>query len=240
MRPKPGAILLLVGCLLFVPTVVHAQATLAGVVRDNTGAVLPGVTVEASSSALIEKTRTAVTDGTGQYRITELPPGVYTLVFTLSGFSVVRREGVEVRGSGVVPVNAELRVGALEETITVTGESPLVDTQTTRREVVINQDILSTLPVTRSYGTLLAAIPGIMTNNTSMGAMVTPFMTFFTANGGRANEGRMMIDGLPVAASFNGGGVSTFIYDVATAEEMQVLVSGGLGEAEAGGPIVNL
>lgn len=240
MRPKPGAILFLVGCLLFVPTVVHAQATLAGVVRDNTGAVLPGVTVEASSPALIEKTRTAVTDGTGQYRITELPPGVYTLVFTLSGFSVVRREGVEVRGSGVVPVNAELRVGALEETITVTGESPLVDTQTTRREVVINQDILSTLPVTRSYGTLLAAIPGIMTNNTSTGAMITPFMTFFTANGGRANEGRMMIDGLPVAASFNGGGVSTFIYDVATAEEMQVLVSGGLGEAEAGGPIVNL
>ena len=143
-----------------VPALAHAQAALAGVVRDNTGAVLPGVTVEATSLALIEKSRTAVTDGTGQYRITELPPGTYTMTFTLSGFSVVKREDVEVRGSGVIPINAELRVGALQETITVTGESPLVDTQTTRRETVITSETLATLPVTRSYGTLLAAIPG--------------------------------------------------------------------------------
>jgi hypothetical protein len=227
-------------CLLLTPAIVHAQATLAGVVRDNTGAVLPGVTVEATSAVLIEKARTAVTDGSGQYRITELPPGTYAVTFTLSGFSVVRREAVEVRGSGVTPINVELRVGALQETVTVTGESPLVDTQTTRRETVLTAETVSVLPATRSYGALLSAVPGLMTNNTSLGAMTNPFMTMFTANGGRANEGRMMIDGLPVAASFNGGGVSTFIYDVANTEEMQILVSGGLGEAEAGGPVVNL
>jgi hypothetical protein len=238
-RPR-GVVVLGFACLLLFPALAHAQATLAGVVRDGTGAVLPGVTVEATSLVLIERARVAVTDNTGQYRITELPPGTYTLTFTLTGFSVVKRADVEVRGSGVVPVNADMRVGALQETITVTGESPLVDTQSTRRETVITADVIATLPVTRSYGTLLAAIPGIVTDNASRGAMTDPFMTFFTSNGGRGNEGRMLIDGMPVAASFNGGGVSTFIYDVANAQEMQVLVSGGLGESEAGGPTVNL
>jgi len=240
MRRLRGALFLVIGYVLLFPALAHAQASLAGVVRDNTGAVLPGVTVEATSQVLIEKSRTAVTDGTGQYRITELPPGTYTLTFTLAGFNVAKREDIEVRGSGVVPISVDLRVGALEETVTVTGESPLVDTQTTRRETVITSEVLSTLPVTRSYGTLLAAIPGIVTDNASRGAMTDPFMTFFTSNGGRGNEGRMLIDGMPVAASFNGGGVSTLIYDVANAQEMQVLVSGGLGESEAGGPTVNL
>jgi hypothetical protein len=240
MERLRGASGLLVGILLLCPVLAQAQASLTGVIRDNSGAVLPGVTVEATSPVLIERARTAVSDGSGQYRITELLPGTYSLSFTLSGFSVVKRDGVEVRGSGVVPINADMRIGAIEETITVTGESPTVDTQTTRREMVINAETLATLPVTRSYGTLLAAIPGIVTDNTSRGAMTEPFMTFFSANGGRANEGRMLINGMPVAASFNGGGVSTFIYDVANTEEMQVLVSGGLGEAEAGGPSVNL
>jgi len=223
-----------------VPAVAHAQATLAGVVRDTSGAVLPGVTVEASSPVLIEKVRTAVSDGTGQYRITDLPPGAYSVSFSLAGFNTVDRPGVQVSGTGVIPINAEMRVGAIQETITVTGETPLVDTQSTRRETVLNADIIAALPATRSYGALLSAVPGLMTSNSSLGAMATPDMTFFTAHGGRANEGRVLIEGMPVAASFNGGGVSTFTYDVANADEMQVLVSGGLGEAEAGGPTMNL
>src|SRR4029434_10146140 len=120
---------------------------------------LPGATVEASSSALIEKTRTAISDGTGQYRITDLPPGTYNLTFTLAGVNAVQRQGVQLTGSGVIPINAELRVGALQETITVTGETPIVDTQSTRREMVISAESLATLPVTRSYGTLLGAPP---------------------------------------------------------------------------------
>jgi hypothetical protein len=226
--------------VLFLPSSGYAQATLTGVVRDASGGVLPGVTVEAASRVLIEKARTAVTDNTGQYRLTELPPGTYTMTFTLSGFSVIKRENVEVSGSGVIPINAELRVGAIAETITVTGETPVVDTQTTRRQAVLSSDIINTLPATRSYGALLTAIPGVQVGLGNMSAMTVPNMTFFTANGGRANEGRMMIDGLNVAASFNGGGVSTFIYDVANTQEMQVLVSGALGEAENGGPQVNL
>src|SRR5688572_22652627 len=226
--------------LLLLPAAANAQATLTGVVRDNSGAVLPGVTIEATSPALIEKSRTAISDGTGQYRITELPPGIYVLTFTLSGFSVVRRGDIEVRGSGVIPINADLRLGALQETITVTGESPLVDTQSTRREMVLTSDTINSLPATRSYGALLNAIPGLSTNTGSTSAMATPDMTFFTANGGRQNGGQVQIDGMPVAASFNGGGVSTFTYDIANAAEMQVLVSGGLGEAENGEPRINL
>ena len=232
--------LCVLACGVLLPSLAYSQTTLAGVVRDTSGAVLPGATVEAGGPALIERARSAVSDGSGQYRITDLPPGTYSVTFSLSGFTRVVREGVVLSGSGVTTINADLRVGALEETITVTGETPVVDVQSTRREMVITAETLATAPVTRTYGALLAAIPGITTDNTSRGALTEPFMTFFTANGGRANEGRMLINGMPVAASFNGGGVSTFIYDVANTEEMQVLVSGGLGESEAGGPSVNL
>src|SRR4029434_10003434 len=96
--------------ILLLPTLVFAQATIAGVVRDPSAAVLPGVTVEASSAALIEKTRTVVSDGTGQYRITDLPPGSYVLTFSLAGFASVKREGLVVSGSGVIAVNVDLRV----------------------------------------------------------------------------------------------------------------------------------
>ena len=137
MRRLPRAFLLL-GCFMLAPALARAQATLAGVVRDTSGAVLPGVTVETSSPVLIEKVRTAVSDGTGQYRFTDLPPGGYVVTFKLAGFGTVRREGVELTGSGVIPINVEMRVGTIAETVTVTGESPVVDTQTTRRETVLS------------------------------------------------------------------------------------------------------
>ena len=113
-------------CLALTPTLAHAQSVITGVVKDTSGAVLPGVTVEAASPALIEKVRTATTDDTGQYRIIDLRPGVYTATFTLTGFSTVKREQLELPADFVSTVNAELRVGTLEETVTVTGESPIV------------------------------------------------------------------------------------------------------------------
>jgi carboxypeptidase family protein len=113
--------------------------------------VLPGVTIEASSDVLIEKVRSAVTDGTGQYRLTELPPGSYTVTFALAGFSTVQRQGVAVTGVGVITINADLRVGALQETITVTGETPIVDVQSSRRGQVLSDDVVKALPATRGY-----------------------------------------------------------------------------------------
>ena len=230
--------------ILLVPSIVFAQATIAGVVRDASAAVLPGVTVEASSPVLIEKTRTVVSDGTGQYRITDLPPGTYVLTFSLSGFSTVKREGLAVSGSGVIPVNVDLRVGGLQETVTVSGEAPVVDTQSVRREVVLNAETLNTLPATRGYGSALAAVPALNIGGVAGAgaatAPTTPSMMFFTAHGGASGEGRLMTNGLTVAAPFGGGGVSDVTYDIANAEEMQVLISGGLGESETGGPMINI
>ena len=104
-------------CVTLLPAIAHAQASLAGVVRDSSGAVLPGVTVEAASGVLIETVRTSVTDGTGQYRIPELPAGTYTVTFTLPGFSTIQRQEVAVGGVGVITINADMRVGSLQETI---------------------------------------------------------------------------------------------------------------------------
>ena len=114
--------------LLLIPRFALAQATIAGVVRDASSAVLPGVRVDVSSPVLIDKTRTVTTDTTGQYRITDLPPGSYSMTFSLGGFSSVTQEGLVVSGSGVIPVNAQLRMGTLQETVTVTAHSPIVDT----------------------------------------------------------------------------------------------------------------
>jgi hypothetical protein len=147
------------------PSVVWAQATIAGVVKDPSGAVLPGVTVDISSPALIEKTRTAITDGTGQYRVVELRPGTYSVTFTLTGFSTVKREGVEISGAGVFTINADLRVGAVTETITVTAETPVVDVQSSRRQAVLSNEVLSSLPSVRGYGSLLNAIPAMQGGN---------------------------------------------------------------------------
>src|SRR4026208_977629 len=124
------------GAFLALPAIARAQSAFTGVVKDASGAVLPGVTVEASSAVLIEKTRSVVTDPTGQYRIVDLRPGTYVATFTLQGFSVVKREGIELTGDFVATVNSDLRVGNLEETITVTGESPIVDVQSARVQTV--------------------------------------------------------------------------------------------------------
>ena len=238
MRGLSKAVLTLAAAVLLLPSLAFAQGTLTGTVRDQSGAVLPGVTVEAASPALIEKVRTAVTDSAGQYRITGLNPGIYSLTFTITGFNVVKREGIELGGTATLTVPIEMRVGALEETITVTGETPVVDVQTTQRETVLNADVVAAIPGNRSVGTLLNAVPGIVVNDGALAA--SPTMTFFAARGGPINEGRMAINGMTIAAPFNGGGVSTYILDSVNVDEVVVSVAGGLGESDIGGPMMNL
>src|SRR5687767_8878527 len=180
MRGLKYVLLVLAGALLL-PSVAAAQGTLTGTIRDGSGGVLPGVTVEAASPALTEKVRTVVSDGAGQYRIIELPPGIYSLTFTLPGFSTVKRDGVELSGSTVLTIPAEMKVGAIEETITVTGETPVVDVQSVRREVVLDAEAVRAIPATRTVGSLLNATPGLTVDNNGMQA--TPTMTFFSARG---------------------------------------------------------
>jgi len=238
--PSFRQIVFVLSWLLILPASVEAQqSTLSGVVKDSSSAVLPGVTIEASSPVLIEKTRTAVTDGTGQYRLPELPPGTYTVTFTLAGFSTVKREGVEVSGVGVTTINAELRVGAISETITVTGETPIVDVQSARRGQVLSSEVIKDLPATRGYNAIVAMVPSVNDGSTQQIALI-PAMRIFYSHGGRGNEGRVQVDGLNVGASFNGGGVSGFIMDTSNAQELNLTLSGGLGEAEVGGTNVNI
>jgi hypothetical protein len=139
----------------------QSGASIAGVVKDASGAVMPGVTVEAASPSLIEKVRTTTTDGSGQYRITELLPGTYTVTFSLTGFSTVKREGVELSGSFNAIVNGDLKVGNVSETITVTSESPIVDLQATTRQTVVTHAQLDALPTGRNMFNLGVLIPGV-------------------------------------------------------------------------------
>jgi hypothetical protein len=234
MRLWVGTLFVLVG--LLAPRLASAQdaATIAGTVRDASGAVLPGVTVEASSPVLLEKVRSVTTDGSGQYSIVALSPGTYTLVFTLPGFSTVRQESLQLTAAVTASINVELRVGTLEETVTVTGESPIVDVRSARRQQVIDGDILQTLPTSRSYNDVLQLAPGVVAGNGQ--AQLRPGMLLFTAHGGNAQDGRLTVDGINTGASRGGAGVSGYIPDMQNAQEVTFSISGNLGEAETGGP----
>src|SRR6187549_612010 len=228
----------LVAFLLLVPVSAWAQASLAGVVTDNTGAVLPGVTVEAASPALIEKVRTATTDGAGRYRIENLQPGTYTVTFSLAGFATVRREGQIVSGSGVITADAELRVGGVQETITVIGETPVVDVQSTKREVTLDNETMRALPSVRSYSYLINTVPGVTSNNNNVNT--GPVFAIFPVHGGRGVESRLTVDGLNISNPPGGNQPPNFTADIGNAQEVTMTTSGGLGEAETAGLAVNI
>jgi len=220
---------------LLLPGVARAQdATITGVVTDASGAVLPGATVEAASVVLTEKVRSVVTDSTGQYRIVALPPGNYSITFSLPGFGTVKREGVQLSGAITATINVELRVGALQETVTVTGESPIVDVQSARRQQVIDGDVLQALPTSRSYNNVLQLVPGVVAGNGQV--QLRPAMLLFSAHGGSAEDGRLTVDGINTGASRGGAGVSGYIPDMQNTAEVTFTISGNLGEAETGGP----
>jgi hypothetical protein len=225
-------------CLLAVHSTAWAQATIAGLVRDTSGAVLPGVTVEASSPALIEKARTTVTDGAGRYRIEDLRPGTYSVTFTLAGFATVRRDGLIVSGSTVIAVDGEMRVGGVQETVTVTGETPIVDVQSTKREIALDNETMRNMPGVRSYSYLLGMVPGLMTNT---GNVATgPVFAIFPIHGGRGVESRLTVDGLNISNPPGGNQPPNYTADIASAQEVTMTTSGGLGESETAGLQMNI
>ena len=228
-------------CLALLPAAAYAQASITGVVKDTSGAVLPGVTVEAASPAIIEKVRTAVTDGSGQFRITELRPGAYTVTFTLPGFNTVKRDGINLTGAFTASVDAEMRVGALEETITVTGEAPIVDVQSSTRQRVVDQEIISTLPTGRNMFNLGVLIPGISIStgglaSQDVGGALGPETRALVAHGGNTNDQRFMMNGVSLSSMIGGGwgggaipnatGVQEMVFD--TASVSADLATGGV------------
>jgi hypothetical protein len=223
------------------PTFVFAQSSINGLVKDSSGALLPGVTVEASSPALIEKVRTAVTDGGGQYHIEDLRPGTYSITFSLTGFSTVKREGIELSGSFTATVNADLKVGAVAETIVVTGETPVVDVVNAKQLQTVSGETLERIPTARLYHSIATLVPGVsVSGSQDVGGLAGPVTVTFNMRGGPGNEGRLTLDGLSLGASLNGTGVSYTVADVPNAQEIVFTTAGGLGEVEVGGPAMNL
>lgn len=225
--------------LLGLPAAAYAQAAIAGTVRDASMAVLPGVTVEASSPALIERVRATVTDGTGQYRIENLRPGAYTVTFTLPGFTTIRREGLELTGSFVATVNADLMVSAVDEVITVVGETPVVDVQSAQRQTVLTHEVINAIPTAGSYNALLVLVPALFGGQQDVATGPCNSCTFSAhgtlLSGGRANsEARLMVDGISIAVPQAGG--TNYLTDTRNAQEVTFTTSGSLGEVESGGP----
>src|SRR3954464_2816581 len=228
----------LLALLVFVPASAWGQAAMNGVVTDNSGAVLPGVTVEVASPALIEKVRTATTDGSGRYRIESLQPGAYSVAFNLAGFSTVKRENVNVTGTGVITVDGQLRVGGIQETITVTGETPVVDVASTKREVTLDNETMRSLPSVRSYSYLLNTVTGMTSNITDVNT--GPVFAIFPVHGGRGVESRLTVDGLNISNPPGGNQPPNFTADVGNAQEVTMTTSGGLGESETAGLTMNI
>ena len=232
-------------CALGLPVAAFAQATIAGAVRDTSGALLPGVTVEAASPALIEKARTVVSDGAGQYQIVDLRPGTYTVTFTLPGFNTVKREGIELSGSFVASINIEMRVGALEETVTVTGESPVVDVQSVAQQKVLGQDVIEAIPSSRTQFSIAALLPAMQSNasrgGTDVGGTNAIAHVFLTSHGGRQGDQRIMIDGLPVNnAEGSGQYPGGFLPNMGSTQELSVNYAAGAADQATGGVMVNL
>jgi hypothetical protein len=224
--------------LVSLPAAASAQAVIAGAVSDASGAALPAVVVQASSDALIETTRSTMTDGAGRYRIEDLRPGIYLVRFSLPGWKTSEVKGIELTGSLTAIVDAQLAVGALTETISVVVESPAVDVQSAKRAVTLAGDLVRSLPTARSYNGLLPLVPGVVTNvnDTVMG----PSATSFPIYGGRSQEGRLLVDGLTIGSPPSGNSATIYDVDVGQAQEVTLTASGGLGEQETAGLVMNI
>ena len=223
---------IVVSTLLLAPSA-WAQA-ISGSVTDNTGGILPGVTVTAASPVLIEQQRVAITDSSGLYTIVDLRPGAYTVTFSLPGFSTVIREGIELTTGFTANIDGVLAVGGIEETITVTGATPVVDVQNVRRQQVVTRELLEALPIsTKHVNNLVTLTPGF-TGLADVGGR-------YSSQVGGTYHGKfgtkVSMDGMVVE---NSNGNSSYQINAAVIEEMVLQTSGISAETNADGPALNV
>jgi len=222
----------------FLPGAALAQSQITGVVTDSSGAVLPGVTVEASSPALIEKMRTAVTDAAGRYVIVDLRPGTYNVTFTLPGFSSFVRDGMALLSDFTATVNAELRVGSLEETVTVSGESPTVDVESAQRTIVLDRELLDAVPTGRTFFAAVALVPGVTVSEPNVGGAKTSINQRLYVHGSQPKDTTTDLDGMRIITMSDGGGDQAD-HNEGMTTEMTVQTSGLGAEVARGGPHIN-
>ena len=221
------------------PALAMAQSGIAGVVKDTTGAALPGVTVEATSDVLIERTRSTTTDGEGQYRFVDLRPGRYDVIFSLPGFATLRREGVELPADFVATINSEMRVGGLEEALTVTAASPLVDVQSTNRSQVLTREVLDTIPTGRSFQSVGQLVVGVTLSRPDVGGSQAMQQTYFATHGMPTRNTTVQVDGMMMNSTRNDGSVNPYFND-AMSQEVSYETTGAGADVSAGGVRINM
>ena len=221
------------------PTTALAQSAIAGTVKDEQGLVLPGVTVEAASPVLIEKSKAVVSDADGNYKIVDLRPGSYTLSFTLASFNTVRRQGLELPSNFTMTVNAELHVGQLEETLTVSGQSPVVDVQTNTKQEVLSRDVLDAVPTAHTIQGIGQIVVGVALTAPDVGGSQAMQQTYFSVHGTGREQTVVTVDGQLVDGMMFDGGVQPYFLDSMT-QETVYQTGGGTGEALTGGLKLNL
>ncbi len=236
--------------LALLPSAARAQAvggaSISGTVKDTSGAVLPGVSVEAASPALIEKVRSVTTDASGQYKIENLRPGMYSVTFTLAGFSTIKREGIELAGTFVATINADLMVGNVSETITVTTESPIVDLQSSQRQRVFSQEVLDAIPAGRSHINEIVLLPGVNASQPGRGGLQDVGgtnnlqNTTFSIHGGRTSDTRLQLDGVRLGNVLSPGEFSNFVPDSGATQETTVDYGAISAELAFGGLRINI
>ncbi len=225
---------------VMVTSVAHAQSAIAGTVRDTSGGVLPGVTVEATSPALIERIRVTTTDAGGQYRVVDLRPGTYSVTFRLPGFATVVREGIRLEADFTAPLNVELRVGALEETVTVTGASPVVDVQSSVRREVVTRERLEALPTGRTFATMANTLPAVTTGGFDVGGSTSMWHGGgMQAHGSANGDSRTLVDGMIADAMHNTGQCACIYDNEMQTEEIAVTLGAGTAENQTSGVIIN-
>jgi hypothetical protein len=241
MRRMVSGLVLAWSCAVLFPAAVFAQATgIAGVVKDTTGAVMPGVTVEASSPALIERVRTATTDAQGQFKILDLRPGTYEVTFTLPGFSTVKREGIELPATFTATVNADLKVGTIEETVTVSGASPVVDMQNVIKRQVVSKDTIDAMPTSKNWSTIGIMTIGVSSNQNDVGGSAGEHQNQLKSHGGSFNDRLVQVDGLMnanMACNYSCTGIST---NDASTQELSYEFGAISAEVAGGGVRVNI
>ncbi len=216
----------------------YAQSSISGVVRDESGAVMPGVSVEAASDALIEKVRSAVTDANGAYRMIDLRPGKYLMTFTLQGFNVIKRD-LDLPSNFVATINTDLKVGTLEETVTVSGQSPLVDVQSNVKQQVLSRDVLDAVPTARTIQGLGQLVPGVTFNQPDVGGSRAMQQTYFFVRGTGSAQTIVMVDGLMTNGLMGDGAVNAY-HNEAMTQEAVYMTSGGNSETMTAGVNLNL
>ena len=216
------------------------NGSITGTVSDTGGGVLPGVNVTLTGDRLIGGSETQITDATGTYRFDRLSPGTYTVKFELQGFKGILREGIVVNAAFVATINVKLEVGNMSESITVTGESPTVDTKSNVQQTVMNQQILEGVPTGRDPWSLAKLIPGVQVATYDVGGTQSMQQSSMSAHGSNTNDVSYNIDGATVNWPGGGGGATMLYYDQGMFEEVNYMTSAIPAEVMAGGVSINM